>query len=71
MVMDKQQLAIDVPIDHSKNDSYAPALADYMKGHETNTFLCYCTTTKKYFVSRWFKKENIENWYNKTIKIIQ
>lgn len=65
-----QQLAIEVPVDHSANDNYAPAMENYMKGHETHTYLCYCSTTRKYFVSRWFTKESILNWY-KTIIIIQ
>lgn len=66
-----KQLAIDVPVDHNANATYASAYADYIKAHEQNTYLCYCSTTKNYFVSRHFKKESIIAWYSKTIIIIQ
>lgn len=64
------QLAIEIPVDHAANKTYAKALAEWMKGHENNTFLCYCATTKSYFVSKYFKKESIEKWY-KSITIIK
>lgn len=67
-------MEIDVPIERSEGDNYAQALAEYEKQkvykEKNNVFLCYLTSKKKYFVSKFFKREFIINNY-KTIKIIE
>lgn len=64
---------LEIPVEVQNSDNYKQSVIEYnhCKNNKyiTNVFLCYCSTTKGYFVSRIFSKQMIESY--KTIKIIQ
>ena len=65
------QLSIPVPIEATESNLYAPAISEYTKDIQAgrkDVYLCYCNSTKKYFVSHYFKKESIELFKIKIIK---
>ena len=67
------QLTIDLPADYSADSGYIEAKAKFEKmgrAKGQNIFLCYLSTKKSWFVSKWFSKEFIEKNY-KTIKIVE
>lgn len=67
----EKQLEIEMPIATQDSDNYRAVLSEYKKDVQAgkkNTFLCYCHSTMKYFVSRFFSKEGVESF---KIKIIQ
>lgn len=67
------QLEIEVPVERSAGDNYKEAMAEYEKQKEykekNHVYLCYLATQKRYFVSKWFKRQTIESY--KTIRIIE
>lgn len=71
------QLQLDILPERNKKDRYSEMKAEYEKHiHfkgiiERDIYFCFCFRTGQYFVSRYFKKESIINWYKEKIKIIQ
>ena len=66
------QLELELPIEYTKLDSYKAANEDYMrcdKPKGVNIYLVYCSTNKRFFVSRFFKRETIETY--KTFRVIK
>jgi len=66
------QLELELPAEYQNSDQYKEQKALFErldKPRGTNIFLCYNSTTKRFFVARWWKRETIESY--QSIKIIE
>lgn len=71
MIAEAKQLELELPIEYQNSDNYKEEMAKYSKMEKVKgveIYLCFNHTTKRFFVSKWWKRETIESY--KTIKII-
>ena len=66
------QLELELPKEYMNSDNYKQTMEQYTKMEKSkgvNVFLCYNSTTRRFFVSKYWKRETIESY--QTIKIIE